>query len=175
VPRHPVIGVMAAELLTQRRVLLLDRSVPVAPAPFPYRFREPADSAGCRPFLDYRVVLPRRPPVMGEPQEVKRPRSVPRPRFPPFLLPRGRANGTSRVLSGWIASPYLPKRFGSTSITRRASDSSVNWRVRERSPLLQSGTPGYHCSDSHTRDRLLVYRQGCHQAEDGVLPGSKSD
>jgi hypothetical protein len=29
-------------------------------------------------------------------------------------------------LSGWIVSPYLPKRFGSTSITRRASDSSVN-------------------------------------------------
>ncbi len=34
--------------------------------------------------------------------------------------------GRGRVLSGWIDSPYLPKRFGSTSITRRASDSSVN-------------------------------------------------
>src|SRR5262249_26262828 len=67
-------------------VLLLDRSVPVAPTPFPYRFREPADSAGCRPFLDCRVVLPRLPPVMGEPQEVKRPQGVSLLRSPSSLL-----------------------------------------------------------------------------------------
>src|SRR5262249_52881811 len=86
VPRHPGGGIVAASLLAQGYLLLLDRSVPVAPTPLPYRFREPADSAGCRPFLDYRVGPPRRPPGGGEPQEVQRPGAVPRPRSPPSLL-----------------------------------------------------------------------------------------
>jgi hypothetical protein len=84
---------VAAELPAQCRVLLRDRSVPVAPTPFPYRFREPADSAGCRPLLDYRVVPPGPPSVVGESQEVKRPGSVPRLRFPtsvPLLGPHER-------------------------------------------------------------------------------------
>ena len=72
VPRHPAVGVVGAQFLAQRRVLLPDRSVPVPPTPLRDRLREPADPAGCRPFLDDRVVLPRLSQVMGEPQEVKR-------------------------------------------------------------------------------------------------------
>lgn len=120
---------MAAPSLAQRCVLPPDRSVPVAPTPRPDRSREPADLAGCCPLLDHRVVPPEPPPVPGEPQGVDRPGSGARTRPLRPVRPWGRATGTSPVWSGWVDRPYLPNRFGSTSMTRRASDAAVSDRA----------------------------------------------
>src|SRR5262249_52881812 len=85
--------------------------------------------------------------LLDVPQEGVNPRKSNVPgRFPDPGPPRpfcswGRANGTRPVLSGWVASPYLPKRLGSTSITRRASASSVNPLTTSSAERIRDARP----------------------------------